>query len=385
MPRLKPAGLPVRTVPIPLPATLHVLLVEDQEDHFTLIRRQLERAAGDTIELSHVTTLASAKEAVRDGKFDAVLLDLSLPDSTMAATLREVMAEAKRAAVIVLTSLDDVAFATSAVASGAQDFLPKSRLDGALLLRSIRYSVQRKLAVRELEKRNRELLRVAETVAHEVRTPLHVVSCCLQVLEKRCASVIDTELHELIDESRNSMHDVARLTRRLLEFATVGVSERAFVKVDLNEIFDSALALLETEGSLESAVITRDDLPEVSGDEVLLRQVFVNLVGNAVKYRRDDEVPVIRLLCEADDEAKVWRMTLRDNGRGIAPEAADRIFDIFQRGSDVDDIGGKGIGLAFCKKVIEHHGGSISAVPAEVEGSKFLITLPVVEGYRRTE
>ncbi|CAN5194686.1 hypothetical protein BH23VER1_BH23VER1_09400 [soil metagenome] len=361
-------------------APLRVLLVEDQDDHSTLITRQLDRAGGTAISLQHARTLECGLKLMGSLHFDAVLLDLSLPDSSPSETLTAVMEEDTRAAVIVLTSLDDVEFATLAVEAGAQDFLPKSKLDGDLLMRSIRYSVRRKAANLELELRNQELLRFAETVAHEVRTPMHVVSCCLQVLEKKCAPLIDERMQELIIESRDSMQAISGLTRKLLEFATVGTGKQEFERLDLNEVFDSALSAMESEGELDGAVITRDGLPEMEGEEVLLRQVFVNLVGNAVKYRREDETPVIKLLCTLDENSKMCELVLQDTGKGIAPEGTERLFEIFERGENVGEVEGQGIGLAFCKKVIEHHGGMIGAEPEKEQGCRIVIRLPYVSG-----
>jgi signal transduction histidine kinase len=173
-----------------------------------------------------------------------------------------------------------------------------------------------------------------------------------------------------------------------LEFSRVSSKGKAFVPVDLNEVVAGVLSDLEarfvqTGGRAEVA-----DLPTVASDAVQMRQLLQNLIGNALKFHRKDEVPVVRvsaeILAERDAESgassgKMCRISVADNGIGFDEKYLDRVFTIFQRLHGRGEYEGTGIGLAVCRKIAERHGGSITAQSRPGRGSTFVVTLPLVQ------
>jgi len=177
-----------------------------------------------------------------------------------------------------------------------------------------------------------------------------------------------------------------RLISDLLALSRVGRTTEQFVPVDLDEALDDALATLAdlvAESGTQVERLTK--LPVVPGDQSLLTSLLENLVGNAVKYRREDVPPVVRI--GAEEEETAWTITVQDNGIGIDPQYAERIFVVFQRLHLRDKYGGTGIGLALCRKIVEFHGGRIWLAEPAVEsqaGATFRFTFPKggSEGWR---
>jgi len=170
------------------------------------------------------------------------------------------------------------------------------------------------------------------------------------------------------------------LINDLLTFSRVGRLNATTTEVDLDAALDTALANLSTGIDESGAEVIRPEagLPRVNGDPTLLVMVWQNLVGNAVKFRREGVAPRIVIECNQrvrGDEVD-WIFAVSDNGIGIPQEFADKVFVIFQRLHGRDVYGGTGIGLALCKKIIEHHGGTIWIDTSNTEGTRFRFTLP---------
>ena len=370
---------------------LRVLLIEDDPDHAELIRRHLGRARpkGRPVLLEHVDHLAAARRRLAadggegPGAFDALLVDLVLPDSGLDTTLEAVLDARPELPVVVLTSLDDLDFAADAVQRGAQDYLVKSEISGEILLRSIRYAIERKAAQRQLrdyaaqlERRNEELRRFAHLMAHEVRNPLNVVS--LNLMLARRASADPELLAEALGQAEGSVRGLGDLVAELLRFADAELDPRGSEVVPMEAVLGDALTVLRETIREGRACVSHGPLPPVLGQKTQLDHLMQNLVGNAVKYRGEDP-PAIRV--EAERSGDGWA-TFRvvDNGRGIPPDDRDRVFEMFCRVHEPNRIPGTGIGLAFCKRVVEAHGGRIWVEPAPLgTGSAFCFTLPTAD------
>ncbi|QDV38197.1 ATP-binding protein [Tautonia plasticadhaerens] len=370
---------------------LRVLLVEDDPDHAELIRRHLGRARpkGRTVLMEHVGCLADARRRLAEpggggqGDIDALLLDLVLPDSGLDTTLESVLDARPELPVVVLTSLDDLDFAADAVQRGAQDYLVKSEITGEILLRSLRHAIERKSAQRQLrdyaaqlERRNEELRRFAHLMAHEVRNPLNIVSLNLMLARR---STGDPEmLAEALGQAEGSVRGLGQLVAELLRFADAEIDPGGGEAVPMEAVLDDALRVLRETIREGRAAVSRGPLPPVLGQKTQLDHLMQNLVGNAVKYRGEDP-PAIRV--EAEPSGDGWA-TFRvvDNGRGIPPDDRDRVFEMFCRLHEPKRIPGTGIGLAFCKRVVEAHGGRIWVESAPLgPGSAVCFTLPTAE------
>ncbi len=234
---------------------------------------------------------------------------------------------------------------------------------------------------RELERSNAELEAFAYVASHDLRQPLRVINSYLTLLDRTMGDGLDVEARECIDFARDGAQRMDRLIVDLLEYSRVGRKAAPFRPVPLAEVVD--LALLNLEVAIEDAgarVVVANDLPTVFGDDNELMRLFQNVIGNAVKYRAPDRAPEVRVTAAAVPGG--WRIDVRDNGIGIPAEDRERVFGIFQRLHRRDEYEGTGVGLAVCKKIVEHHGGHIGVEDPPDDGltggSLFSLTLPLM-------
>ncbi len=233
----------------------------------------------------------------------------------------------------------------------------------------------------ELRRSNAELEQFAYVASHDLQEPLRKVASFCQLLEKRYGDKLDDRGRQYIDFAVDGAKRMQVLINDLLTFSRVGRLNDASVECALDEVLSKALTNLDTVVTETGAEVERPErLPRVVGDPTLLVMLWQNLLGNAVKFRDPDRAPRIRITCDEDpDRAGSWRLCVTDNGIGIAPEFAEKVFVIFQRLHSRDTYGGTGIGLALCKKIVEHHGGRIWIDTAHTGGTRFCFTLPSVE------
>jgi signal transduction histidine kinase len=232
----------------------------------------------------------------------------------------------------------------------------------------------------ELRRSNAELEQFAYVASHDLQEPLRKVASFCQLLEKRYGDKLDERGAEYIGFAVDGAKRMQVLINDLLTFSRAGRLNAAYTEVDLNTTFDTALTNLAAAVEESGAQIVRphEGMPHVHGDPTLLAMVWQNLVGNAVKFRREGVAPRIVIDCGQrgrGDEVD-WIFTVSDNGIGIPEEFAEKVFVIFQRLHARDAFSGTGIGLALCKKIIEHHGGTIWIDTSYTEGTRFRFTLP---------
>jgi signal transduction histidine kinase len=232
----------------------------------------------------------------------------------------------------------------------------------------------------ELRRSNAELEQFAYVASHDLQEPLRKVASFCQLLEKRYGDKLDERGTEYIGFAVDGAKRMQVLINDLLTFSRVGRLNATTTEVDLDAALDTALANLSTGIDESGAEVIRPEagLPRVNGDPTLLVMVWQNLVANAVKFRREGVAPRIVIECNQrvrGDEVD-WIFAVSDNGIGIPQEFADKVFVIFQRLHGRDVYGGTGIGLALCKKIIEHHGGTIWIDTSNTEGTRFRFTLP---------
>jgi signal transduction histidine kinase len=228
----------------------------------------------------------------------------------------------------------------------------------------------------ELERSNRDLEQFAYVASHDLQEPLRKVASFCQLLERRYKGQLDERADQYIAFAVDGAKRMQVLINDLLAFSRVGRLTREQVVVDCGEIAAQAVANLGTAIEETGAEIEVGPLPSVRGEPALLSAVFQNLLGNAVKFHGEDP-PRVSLTAVRDND--FWTFTCADNGIGIEPEYADRVFVIFQRLHPKDAYPGTGIGLAMCRKIIEYHGGRIWLDTDADRGTVFRFTLPVVE------
>ena len=232
---------------------------------------------------------------------------------------------------------------------------------------------QLRQAAAELESSNAELEQFAYVASHDLQEPLRMVASYTQLLARRYQGKLDADADEFIGFAVDGATRMQALINDLLAYSRVGTRGRAFEPTNAADIVDRVISDLDVATKEAGATITRGPLPVVTGDGVQLGQLFQNLISNAIKFR-GERSPEVRIDAERDGLA--WRFSVQDNGIGIEPEYAGRIFVIFQRLHTRAQYPGTGIGLAICKKIVERHGGRIWVESRPGEGTTFRFTIP---------
>jgi signal transduction histidine kinase len=230
---------------------------------------------------------------------------------------------------------------------------------------------------RELERSNRELEQFASVTSHDLQAPLATISMYAQLLEQRHSEELNGG-QQLVEGINAATVKARTLIRDLLEYSRAGRGELLNEPVEMKDVAAEALEMLAGPIDQSGGDVTVEDLPVILGDVRKLRQVFLNLIGNALKFA--DDIPVVRVSAEVQGNTAIFAVT--DNGIGMDPAQAERIFQPFHRLHGEEDYPGTGIGLAVCERIIEQHGGRIWAQSAPNQGSTFRFTLPVA-GRRR--
>lgn len=235
----------------------------------------------------------------------------------------------------------------------------------------------------DLERSNKELEQFAYVASHDLQEPLRMVASYLQLLERRYGDKLDGDAREFIDFAVDGATRMKTLINDLLTFSRVGTRGRAFEPTDLNVVLGRVRAFLGTSIEENNALLTSGELPTILADESQMVQLFQNLVGNAIKFRGEEEP---RIHIEAQQEVngangqKEWLFSVRDNGIGIEAQYFERIFAIFQRLHNKRQYPGTGIGLAVSKRIVDRHAGKIWVESQPGEGTTFFFTIPELEG-----
>lgn len=233
----------------------------------------------------------------------------------------------------------------------------------------------------ELRRSNAELEQFAYVASHDLQEPLRKVASFCQLIERRYKGQLDERGDQYIEFAVDGAKRMQQLINDLLAFSRVGRSTDEFQTVSLEDVLAHALRQLQAAIEESAAVVTHDPLPDVEGESGLLVQLLQNLIGNAIKFRGEQPPRVHLGVLPSPGDPDSWELSCRDNGIGIEEQYEDKIFVIFQRLHGRDSYGGTGIGLAMCKKIVEHHGGRLwldRGVPGE--GATFRWTLPVATG-----
>jgi light-regulated signal transduction histidine kinase (bacteriophytochrome)/HAMP domain-containing protein len=230
-----------------------------------------------------------------------------------------------------------------------------------------------------LEASNRELTDFAYVASHDLQEPLRKIQAFGDRLNSKFAATLGETGQDYLKRMGDAALRMQTLITDLLQFSRVTTKAQPFATVDLNEIAAGVLSDLEVRIEQTQGVVEVEPLPTIDADALQMRQLFQNLIGNALKFRKPDAPPVIRVTGAIRNGALPPRLELiiSDNGIGFEQKHAERIFVIFQRLHGRGEFEGTGIGLAICKKIVERHGGTIQATSQPGHGATFAISLPL--------
>jgi len=362
----------------------NILLVEDNPSDARLVEIYLSDSNGYNF---NITKAESLKEAFEhsDINFDAILLDLSLPDSMGLETLQSVIDNFPNSPTIVLTGLDDETVGIQAVESGALDYLIKGDIDTRVLVKTIsyayiRYENESLLKAKEVAERTVELKqRFLANMSHELRTPLNVVIGMTDLLEKtEHTSEQEEYLISLKIASRNLLkviNDILDLSK--IESNKIILENRRF---SLEEFLQDLMKLYKYQTNQKGLHLYSQfdaNLPDyLIGDSVRLNQVIINLMDNAIKYTENGEITLKAIILEKTDTEVLIEFGVKDTGIGIEKEKQDKIFGSFVQANESTTrlYGGTGLGLSIAKHLVGLFGGNMVVESEPGQGSYFKFT-----------
>lgn len=334
---------------------INILLVEDNPGDAVLVEKHLQTAdttiLADKINLTHNESLDEAFDTLDEELVDIILLDLGLPRSSGIETLERVLDDTIEYPIIVLTGLDDGDAAVQAIQQGAQDYLPKDNIDGDMLVRAMRYAIERKENQLELKRQNERLDNFANVVSHDLRNPLDIARGYSDMAQKKDdVSHLDT-----VDDALNRMND---MIDDVLTLARQGDSVDETEEIDFSEIIKDAWETVDTK---DCVLETPEDFPAFEADRSRLRQQLENLFRNSVTHAGEDVTITVGWLDED------YGFYVKDNGPGIPDDNKDELFD---QGFTTDSEG-TGFGLNIVEQIAEAHGWDIRVLDGNEGGARF--------------
>ena len=252
---------------------------------------------------------------------------------------------------------------------------PIETVKGTKILVSIVDVTERKAQEAMMIKHNKELEQFAYVASHDLQEPLRTIANYMEVFEADYLPLLDDKARQYLTSVTRAAERMGILIKSLLAFSRLG-HNKILVSVDCNKLVADVLADLATVIAKSDADISISPLPVLNLYEVEMRQVFQNLITNAIKFMKKHSRPKIEIGAEQIKDR--WRFSIRDNGIGIAAKSFDRVFDIFQRLHTAETYEGSGIGLANCKKIIQMHGGDISIESTLGKGTTFYFDIPTL-------
>jgi PAS domain S-box-containing protein len=246
-----------------------------------------------------------------------------------------------------------------------------------------------KIYADKLERSNRELQDFAQVASHDLQEPLRKILSFGDRLKTKAGESLDEECRDYLQRMSSAAARMQSLITDLMTFSRIETKAQPFVPVDLGVIAGEVSADLETRIEQAGGRVEIEELPTIDADPMQMRQLLQNLIGNSLKYHREGVPPIVRVSSQKPDEPSqesidgsvlatpFCQIEVMDNGIGFDEKYLDRIFTVFQRLHVKDEYEGTGVGLAICRKIVERHGGTITARSSPGGGSTFVVTIPI--------
>jgi len=380
-------------------STIDILLIEDNLAEARLLKEFIKLTKSQNFSLVHVQKLQDGIKQLNNGKYDVILLDLTLPDSQGLSSIPQLLKQNPSNSIIVLTNINDEQLAIEAVRQGAQDYLVKRHVNPDTLVRSVRYAIERKQVLEQLHQVNQtlenqvqekttELLKSQEInqlksefvsmLSHDIRNPLNTILLAAGLLQKHGEELTSDGKINHLQLIRNAIKNVSNL---LDEASLIGQSDSGKLSyqpqtLDLEKLCYELVEqsqLSAQEKQLNLIFTSSEHCFKFLGDEILLRHIVSNLLNNAIKYSPPDSTVIFELI----KQDKTVILKFQDQGIGITEEDQKQLFQPFHRGENVGIIPGSGLGLTIVKQCVAVHGGDITVNSQVGIGSTFTVSLPI--------
>ena len=359
--------------------TMHILLVENNSTDQVAIQRLFQsQNLGYILEIAD--SKAQALKCMKVFSYDLILLDHQLGDGTGLELLEHII----DTPVIFIAGRSSEEVIIQAMKAGAYDFLVKDpHMDYLSLLPSTidqamsrkRIEDKRSCYITELERSNAELKNFAFMASHDMKEPLRkIVGFGYLLLDQ--SKDLSPESKGFAEKMQSSAKRMQAMIEDLLQFSTVATKGEPFRPIDLNVVVQEVIEDLEDSINETNGVICAGDLPTLEADPIQMRQLFQNLISNALKFRKEEQTPKIELVAKPVTKDS-WDINVSDNGIGLDADQQEKIFQPFVRLHGRSAFAGSGIGLAICERIVARHNGKIKVDCSGEMGSTFKVTLPM--------
>lgn len=363
-----------------------ILIVDDRPENLVTLRRVLRDLE---IELVEATNGNDALKATLHHDFALALLDIQMPGMDgyeLASILREEEKTANLPFIFISAVYTDNLNVFKGYEKGAFSFITKP-FQPEILINKVKFFMekhQQEIALFNLNKdlkeknaaledMNKELEAFSYSVSHDLRAPLRSINGYASILKEDYEKELPEAANKVLDNIIKSALRMSDLIDSLLTLSRLGRKDKSRRKINTRQLVERVVEDLKQENGPIKARIVIEELPEMEGDVELLKQVYVNLISNAVKYSSKKEDPVVRIGAETDGGQPVY--FVQDNGAGFNMEYKNKLFGVFQRLHGIREFEGIGIGLAVVKRIINSHGGMVWALGKVDEGATFYFTL----------
>jgi two-component system sensor histidine kinase/response regulator len=361
-----------------------LLIVDDEEAQVKALCDTLHEQGYIT---SGFSSAAQALSALRNKSFDLLLTDLMMPETDGIGLLNMALKIDPNIVGIVMTGQGTIDTAVQAMQAGALDYIRKPFklsvilpvLTRALAVRQLRLDkavLERRVRERtaELEIANRELEAFAHSVSHDLRAPLRHLEAYMNIVLMDFSTQIPAEAQNLLNQSLSSAKRMGQLIEDLLRLSRLGQQPLGKVHVNVAALVMEVLAELRKDQQDRQIEITVGELGECDADEALLKQVFINLLSNALKFTRPKAGARIEVFSTPETRETIY--TIRDNGVGFDMQYAEKLFGVFERLHPSDQFEGTGVGLSLVQRIVQRHGGRVWAHAEPDKGATFSFSIP---------
>lgn len=356
-----------------------ILIIDDEE---VVIDSCLQILKGGAFEIQTASNGSAGLQKVEAFQPDLVFVDLKMPGISGFEVLEKVHALDATIVVVVITGFATVSSAVDAMKKGAYDFLPKPFTPDEFRLITRRSVERRRLMLEAIAlRREKELLReqFASIVSHELKAPLSAVQQNLFALEFELEKAMTEDQKGKFERIKTRIGDMLKLINSWLRVIRVDINQLkvGFKPLSVADPINAAIENLATLAQRKGIQINFElrDLPQINGDSLSLSEVFINIIGNALKYSPDFSAVTIA----AQAEEKHVKVSIMDEGIGIPPEDLPHVFDGFYRGkSGQEAAAGHGIGLAVARQIVQAHDGAVSVESTPGKGTTFIVSLPIL-------
>ncbi|MGJ5180146.1 ATP-binding protein [Bradyrhizobium oligotrophicum] len=356
-------------------SALAILITDDDDGDRKQVLRALRRA-GISCECVETDSIDSALAVCKEKRFDVAVVDYRLPGRDGLDGIEAMHRTIPTMFIVMATSQGDATVATEAMKRGASDYIAKEHINERSIGRILRYARKKAAMQLALDQQREELERFADVLVHDLKSPISSIRGFASIISHAVKSgkADPAKIADYCGRMVQLGERMVALVETLHEY-TKSDAHVVFEPVNLNLVVEDTLSNLGQIISNRGAKVTHDDLPVVFGHAPLLTQLLQNLIGNGIKYC-EAAAPTLHVSA-TPEKADYWRISVRDNGIGIAPEFHQQIFEPFKRLHGRDEFEGTGLGLATCRKIVDRHNGRIWCESNLDGGTTFNFTLPV--------